>query len=67
MALACRERQDLRYLVGMVGENALAQGLDQRLAACINQLPGVTSVYRWQGRMSGLVPILRKEMYDPTE
>ena len=26
------------------------QLLDQRLAACINQLPRVTSVYRWQGR-----------------
>ena len=26
------------------------QLLDQRLAACINQLPGVTSVYRWQGK-----------------
>ncbi|WP_323903126.1 divalent-cation tolerance protein CutA [Aeromonas caviae] len=26
------------------------QLLDQHLAACINQLPGVTSVYRWQGK-----------------
>lgn len=27
------------------------QLLNQRLAACINQLPGVTSVYRWQGKV----------------
>ncbi|AHE50986.1 divalent-cation tolerance protein CutA [Aeromonas hydrophila 4AK4] len=27
------------------------QLLNQRLAACINQLPGLTSVYRWQGKM----------------
>ncbi|MFM5210221.1 divalent-cation tolerance protein CutA [Aeromonas hydrophila] len=28
-----------------------AQLLSQRLAACINQLPGLTSVYRWQGQI----------------
>ncbi|MFQ2223066.1 divalent-cation tolerance protein CutA [Aeromonas enteropelogenes] len=27
------------------------QLLTRRLAACINQLPGVTSVYRWQGKV----------------
>ncbi|WP_042010537.1 divalent-cation tolerance protein CutA [Aeromonas fluvialis] len=27
------------------------QLLNQRLAACINQLPGVTSIYRWQGKV----------------
>ena len=27
------------------------QLLNQRLAACINQLPGITSVYRWQGKV----------------
>ena len=27
------------------------QLLNQRLAACINQLAGVTSVYRWQGKV----------------
>lgn len=27
------------------------QLLNQQLAACINQLPGLTSVYRWQGQI----------------
>ncbi|ATL97225.1 divalent-cation tolerance protein CutA [Aeromonas bestiarum] len=27
------------------------QLLNQRLAACINQVPGLTSVYRWQGKI----------------
>lgn len=25
--------------------------LEARLAACINQLPGITSVYRWEGKV----------------
>ena len=25
--------------------------IDQHLAACVNIVPGVTSVYRWQGRI----------------
>ncbi len=30
----------------------LAKGLvDARLAACVNAVPGVTSVYRWQGKV----------------
>ena len=34
------------------------QLLDQRLAACINQLPGVTSVYRWQGKVEAAAEVL---------
>lgn len=25
--------------------------MEQRLAACVNQLPGLDSVYRWQGKI----------------
>lgn len=30
-----------------------AELVEQRLAACINVVPGVTSIYRWQGGVSG--------------
>ncbi len=26
--------------------------LEERLAACVNQLPGIKSLYRWQGRVT---------------
>jgi periplasmic divalent cation tolerance protein len=33
--------------------NALAETLvERRLAACVNLLPGVQSVYRWQGKLN---------------
>jgi len=25
--------------------------LEQRIAACVNQVPGITSMYRWEGRV----------------
>jgi periplasmic divalent cation tolerance protein len=32
--------------------NAIATALlEERLAACVNQLPGVRSLYRWEGRI----------------
>lgn len=37
----------------------LATGLiDERLAACVNILPAITSVYRWEGKMEKSVEIL---------
>lgn len=34
------------------GAEAIAQALvEERLAACVNLLPGVTSIYRWDGRI----------------
>ncbi|MDX1580968.1 MAG: divalent-cation tolerance protein CutA [Alphaproteobacteria bacterium] len=30
----------------------IARGLiDRRLVACVNMIPGLTSIYRWQGRI----------------
>jgi len=37
----------------------LAGGLvEERLAACVNILPGVRSIYRWQGKISDDVEVL---------
>ncbi len=34
-----------------VGEKIGRALVDERLAACVNLVPGVTSIYRWQGRI----------------
>lgn len=37
----------------------IAQALvEERLAACVNRLPGITSTYRWQGRVHDDAEIL---------
>ena len=34
-----------------VGEQLATSLVEQRLAACINIVPGLTSIYRWQGKL----------------
>ena len=42
----------LTTLAADVDASLLARALvDERLAACVNVLPAMTSVYRWQGRV----------------
>jgi periplasmic divalent cation tolerance protein len=47
----------------------LAEGLvDRQLAACVNIIPGLTSVYRWQGQRESAAELLlliktRRERY----
>lgn len=39
-------------------EEAAREVLDMRLAACVNILPGVRSIYRWQDRIEDAVEVL---------
>lgn len=34
-----------------VAEHIAAALVDARLAACVNRIPGITSIYRWQGEV----------------
>lgn len=34
-----------------VAERLAARAVEGRLAACVNVIPGVTSIYRWQGEI----------------
>jgi periplasmic divalent cation tolerance protein len=37
---------------GEVAETVGRQLVEQRLAACVNILPGMTSIYRWEGKIA---------------
>ena len=49
-------RTDARIVLTTCGERAAAEALaralvEERLAACVNLVPGVHSIYRWEGKV----------------
>lgn len=41
------------------GERLAASLVEERLAACVNRIPGIRSVYRWEGKVeSGVEELL---------
>ncbi len=52
---AARDRETLVVLVTCprksVGEKIGGAVVEERLAACVNVIPGLTSIYRWEGKV----------------
>ena len=54
---------ELRLVLVTAPDPAVAEGLarslvEERLAACVNVVPGLRSVYRWQGRVEAADELL---------
>ncbi len=41
-----------------VGERIARVLVEERLAACVNLIPGLTSIYRWQGKVCRAAEVL---------
>ena len=58
--------------VGPVAETLATTLVEEQLAACVNLVPGVTSIYRWQGKLETshetvLIIKTRQEVYGKLE
>jgi periplasmic divalent cation tolerance protein len=55
-----------------VGKEIARRLVSERLAACVNILPGITSIYTWDGKMNEDQELLclvktRKDLFPPLE
>jgi periplasmic divalent cation tolerance protein len=55
-----------------IAEQLATSLVEQRLAACINIVPGLTSIYRWQGKLEKGTEVLlliktTRELYSAVE
>ncbi len=48
--VACRNRAQARRIAKAL--------VEERLAACVNVVPGVTSIYRWKGKVEAASEVL---------